>query len=181
MNPSIRYISVLRGINVSGQKLIKMEQLKEIYVSLNFTDVKTYIQSGNIGFNSSEKSEKKLCKAIFDKLLQTLRYEVPGFIRTTKEIAEIINRNPFHFRMNEKNHQLYITFLNEEPTPEMKQKLESFSRDVETFKIEQREVYSFIDKSFTGKILYSNNYIEKILKMQGTTRNWATVNKLLQL
>ena len=90
------FISILRGINVSGQKKIRMVDLKKLYESLGFSDVKTYIQSGNVIFKSdSNISDIQLAKKIEKAISEQYLFEVPVIIRTNKELEKNYFRQPF--------------------------------------------------------------------------------------
>lgn len=171
------YIALLRGINVSGQKLIKMDQLKSIFESLEFQNVKTYIQSGNVIFQSVEEDTNVLCNKIENKLRDILGYEVPVIIRTISELQEVIKQNPFSYNDIEK---LYFAFLSKEPTSEAKDKILSYKKGVDDFIVLNREVYIFCENGY-GNTIFSNNFFEKKLGVSATTRNWKTVNKILDI
>ena len=107
------YISILRGINVSGQKKIIMTDLLKLYEDLGFIDVKTYIQSGNVVFNSTKKvSNALLVKQIESKINEIYGFQVPVIIRTADDLEKIIASNPFKAESTE---NLYVTFLSNLP------------------------------------------------------------------
>ena len=95
-----KYISLLRGINVSGQKIIKMTELKDLYESLNFTNVTTYIQSGNVVFCSNEKDIKKIQKIIEQKIEEVYNFSVPTLLLTENKLKKILSNIPFEFSQN---------------------------------------------------------------------------------
>jgi uncharacterized protein (DUF1697 family) len=94
------FISMLRGINVSGQKKIRMAELRRLYESLDLVNVKTYVQSGNVVFDSMEQDTSKLAKLIEAQIEQFFGYSVSVFIRDTNDFQRIIASNPF---LNERN------------------------------------------------------------------------------
>lgn len=109
------YISILRGINVSGQKKILMTDLVQLYSDLGFTDVITYIQSGNVVIKSVKKVDNTLLvKQIESKIMEIYGFQVPFIIRTVVDLTRIIASNPF---INEIQENLYITFLSILPKP----------------------------------------------------------------
>jgi uncharacterized protein (DUF1697 family) len=171
------YIALLRGINVSGQKVIKMDALKGIFESMQYQNVKTYIQSGNVIFQADEDQYNQLVKEIEDKLLRELGYEVTVIIRTLGELKEIINQNPYHVSELKQDEKIYISFLSEKPTDEAVEVLQSFQNDIDDFRVQGREVYLLCRKGY-GKTLFSNQFIEKKLGVNATTRNWNSVNKI---
>ena len=165
-------ISMLRGINVSGQKIIKMEALKNLYASLNFKNVKTYIQSGNVIFECRETSPEILKKKIENKIKEKFGFDVVVFIRTKKELQKIIENNPFK---NEDG--LYVTFLTSVPSFVPTEEINKIKSSSEKFVVSGKEIYFFCPNGY-GKTKLSNNFFEKKLKVSATTRNWKTVNVL---
>ncbi|WP_129731302.1 DUF1697 domain-containing protein [Ectobacillus funiculus] len=171
------YIAFLRGINVGGKKIIKMEKLKDIFKSLYFQNVKTYIQSGNVIFDSTEESADILYK-IETELENVLGYKVTSIIRTADELEEIIKQNPFS--ASEDVEKQYVTFLHREPTVEAADRLMSYKNDVDDFCVTHREVFLLCGKGY-GKTKFSNHFLESKLDVLATTRNWKTVNKILNM
>src|SRR5690242_5830957 len=88
------YIALLRGINVGGHT-VKMERLRELFTELGFTRVRTYIQSGNVFFETAQTDRQILTQMIEQHLLQALGYEVPVFLRTIPELEQIVALDPF--------------------------------------------------------------------------------------
>src|SRR5215211_7651545 len=110
------YISMLRGINVSGQKKIQMTDLKVLYESLKFKDVTTYIQSGNIIFKTSEKiSDENLALKIERAIYKKYNFNVPVIIRSVEEMESTISTNPFLREQGINIEKLHVTFLAENP------------------------------------------------------------------
>src|SRR3989344_9460699 len=175
------YISILRGINVGGQKKIKMEELKKLYESLGFKNVRTYIQSGNVIFECLDTNLAKLIHQIEQNIKNSLGFNVIVFIRTKNEIQKLIKNNPFAKKDLSK---LYVIFLSDiktkPPTDEInntKDKTEEFTKDkTEEFFISGREIYLFCPNGY-GISKLSNNFFERKLNILATRRNWKTVNK----
>lgn len=174
------YISILRGINVSGQKSIRMIDLKALYESLGFTNVITYIQSGNVIFKtSSELNSNELAQKIEQAILKKYNFEVPVIIRSVKEWNIVTKNNPFIAPTIEEG-KLYVTFLNREPDKILLDSINKLDFTPEQFKITGKEIYLYCPNGY-GNTKLSNNFFEKKLKTQATTRNWNTVLKLLEL
>jgi uncharacterized protein (DUF1697 family) len=174
------YVAFLRAINVSGQKLIKMEDLRRMMEMPGISNVRTFIQSGNVLFDAKEKDAAKLTAKIEKQLFKELGYEVEVFLRTRSELQEILSNNPFKKANLSKSLALYITFLNDAPTADLKKALEGLSNDVDTFKISGRDVYALVVKD-GAKSLFSNMFIERKLKQKATGRNQTTLHKILDL
>lgn len=174
------YIALLRGINVSGQKIIKMEHLRAVFEEMQFTQVRTYIQSGNVVFEAEEQDTSLLEKKIEQKIEQVYSFQVPVMVRTSRELELVVEQNPIDITELSANEKIYVSFLSQEPNAEAVQVLESFESDIDDFHVHGREVYILIRAGY-GESLFSNNFLEKKLKVSATTRNWATVNKLIAM
>ena len=105
------FISMLRGINVSGQKKIKMAELRNLYESLGLANVQSYLQSGNVLFNSPEPDAENLAKSIESRIEETFGYAVPVLNRSVLEFQQVIDSNPFLNDRSEDPARLYVTFL----------------------------------------------------------------------
>jgi len=174
-----RFIALLRGINVSGQKKIKMSELKTLFENLKFQDVETYIQSGNVIFFSKEKSTTKIANKISSGIKNKYNFEVQLLILTPQEIKQALKNNPFIKRKKEIE-RLYATFLSAVPSIEMVNKLNEMSFLPEEYSINEKIIYLFLPNG-AGKAKLNNNYLENKLKVIGTTRNWKTVTTLSEL
>ncbi len=172
-----RYIALLRGINVSGQKLIKMEDLRQMFAAAGFSAVQTYIQSGNVIFEAAESDPATLRPQVEEMLAASLGYKVPTLIRTIPEMNAVIRDFPFAGTDLE-TVKLYVAFLADVPHPEKQSAWIALSNTVEVFHIRDREAYISILKETDQKVLFTNMLLEKKLGVVATTRNWATVNKL---
>jgi len=173
------YIALLRGINVSGQKKIKMADLRAHCEALGFEAVQTYIQSGNIVFQSGEKDPGKLEAIIEEKIQKEYGFEVSVLIRKPGEFSKILENNPFLKRGEDPN-RLAVTFLAEQPSPDRLEKLKEYDYSPEAYAIEGRTLYYFAPNGF-GRAKMSNNFFESKLKVACTTRNWKSVNVLADM
>ena len=113
------YISILRGINVSGQKKILMVDLKKVYESLGFTEVVTYIQSGNVLFNfNKNNSEFDLIQTIEKAIQDEYGFQVPVLVFTIDFLKNTVNENPFLKELDSDIEKLHVTYLAEIPSIE---------------------------------------------------------------
>ena len=175
----IRYVAFLKGINVSGQKLIKMEVLRQYFEMPGIKNIVTYIQSGNVVFDSKETDLGKLVLKIERQLLKQLGYEVMVVIRSLQQIKEAIERNPFSAEIEEDSRKLYIYFLSESPDQDVWSSLDKYKGPGEEYVITKTELY-FLSPGF-GNTKLTGSVIERKLGVIATARNWATVNKILAL
>ena len=173
-----RRIAILRGINVGGKRKILMTDLKSICEELGLKDVITYIQSGNLIFNSDKKNaelENDLEKAIANRF----GFDVPVIVRTQNELEKAIGNNPFYGKEADIG-QLHLTFLKEKPNNDCIEKVLTFNYEPDKFKIKDKDVFIFCTGTY-HKSKLTNNFFEKQLKVGATTRNWKTVLKLSEL
>lgn len=174
------YIAMLRGINVSGQKIIKMEHLRASFEALGFSEVKTYVQSGNVVFKAAKTSATSLAGKIAKKILADFRFSVSVLIRTTAELGEVLKQNPFAKVAGSEENKLYVTFLSEPAPKGAEALLKPLAAKTEQFQVCGREIYLHCPDGY-GNTKFSNNAIEKKLSIEATTRNWRTVNSLFEM
>lgn len=174
-----KFIALLRGINVSGQKKIKMSDLKLLFEEIGFQNVETYIQSGNVLFSSKDLSTNKLETNISSAIKGKFGFDVRVVILTPKEIEYIIKNNPF-IKKKKEIERLYVTFLSDSPSKENIQKLNSTDYSPEEYKIDGKQIYLFFPDGY-GKAKLNNNLFEHKLKLNATTRNWKTIKTLSEL
>ena len=174
------YISILRGINVSGQKLIKMDALRKMYENLGFQSVKTYVQSGNVIFKSKDFKIAGLEQTISRQIKKDFGFDVPVIVLTIDKLKKIIENSPFSKDLSKDASFLHVTFLSSKP--------KSFEREVIETKRSNKEEISFSDDAVYlycpdgyGISKLSNNFLETKLKVGATTRNWKTTNELLKI
>lgn len=175
----LTYIALLRGINVSGKKLIKMTDLKELFEARRFLNVQTYIQSGNVIFSSTEKSTDKIKNIISKSIKQKFGFDVGIQVITPDMIEYVLRNNPFIKKKKEVD-RLYVTFLSDKPSEESINKLGTVNYSSEEYFIDQKLIYLYYPNGI-GRAKLSNNQFENKLKVEATTRNWKTINKLWEL
>lgn len=174
------YISLLRGINVSGKNLISMKDLKEIYENCGFKNIQTYIQSGNVLFQYKRETTKILEKKLQQSLLELKGMNVPFFIYEFQTFKAIYNNNPY---LDEKEHSkegLYFLFLQRTPEKIDISPILNKKADHESFIQEGTIVYLSFPNGL-GKTKLTNTFFEKTLKTSGTIRNRNTVLKLIEM
>lgn len=176
-----RYISILRGINVGGNRKILMADLKNLYEKLEFSNVQTYIQSGNVIFESDRHdSNAELEQLIQQATSETLKFDVPVIVRTAQEMAESIANNPFWNEKDADIDRLHLTFLKEMPTPEKLEKIKTMAFPPDKYEIIGKEIFIFCSAGYSDSKL-TNQFFENKLGIPATTRNWKTVMKLHEL
>ncbi len=172
-----RWIAFLRAINVGGHT-VKMDHLRKLFEALGYSNVATFIASGNVIFESPAESAQTLETQIERHLQQALGYDVATFIRTPSELAAIANYQPFtSAELDAAGHSLYIAFLPAPPTAESQHKLMALRSTVDDFQIHGREVY-WLCRTKMSESAFSGAILEKTIRMPATIRNSTTVKKL---
>jgi uncharacterized protein (DUF1697 family) len=172
-----KYVAFLRAINVGGHT-VKMDYLRGLFEALGFTNVETFIASGNVIFDSPSRSTRALGRKIEASLELTLGYAVATFIRSTSELSEIASHKPFSdAELSAAGITLYIGFMAASPSDAAKQKLLAVSLKTDDFHLNGREVYWLCRTKF-GDSEFSGARLEKVLGLAATLRNSTTVKKL---
>ncbi len=171
-----RYIAFLRAINVGGHT-VKMDDLRQLFESLGFSSVETFIASGNVVFETTAKDARALEKKIEKKLREALGYDVTTFIRTEAELADIANYQPFRRSQLDAAVALNIAFLAEPLDDQSQRKLMALKTDIDDFHVHGREIYWLCRKK-QSESTFSNAVLEKTLNRRSTLRGVDTVKKM---
>ncbi len=171
-------IAILRGINVGGKRKVLMDDLKLLCSKIGLLNVRTYIQSGNIIFNSSG-SNKDIEDQLENAIEEKYGFSVPVIVRTHNELISTINNNPFYTSDTDIN-KLHLTLLKNVPKKEGIIQAQTFNYNPDLFSIENKDVFIYCEGKYHQTKL-SNTFFEKQLKVQASTRNWKTILKLLEL
>jgi uncharacterized protein (DUF1697 family) len=174
------YISILRGINVSGQKLIKMDALRKSYENLGFQNVKTYVQSGNVIFTDNDTDCRRLEQEISRQIEKDFEFDVPVIVLTIDKLKQITDNNPFLKDLNRDPTYLYVTFLSSTPELNDYKQIEDKKQNGEEIFFSDYAVYLYCPNGY-GRTKLNNNFLEAKLKVGATTRNWKTTNELLKI
>ncbi len=173
----ITYITLLRGINVSGKNPIKMAELRTSLSGLDFSDLKTYIQSGNIVFKSKLKNEGRISNSIKEIIKKDFGFEVPTMTFTEEYLNNIIEKNPYLKDSSIELKTLHVTFLAEKPTAEKIKEIKNSDFLPDSFALGENAIYVHCPNGY-GRTKINNTFFEKKLSVQATTRNWKTTLKL---
>ncbi len=171
------YIALLRGINVSGHKKIPMAELRELLSNIRLHNVRTYIQSGNVVFQSKITDNSKLENVINQAILSHFGFDVPVFVKTHSELQSILDACPFS---EEKMESSYFILLNSEPENNDIVEIQKISSDKEEFVIASNCIFIFYAIG-AGKAKLGTNWFEKKLKVSMTARNYRTMMKLIDM
>jgi uncharacterized protein (DUF1697 family) len=172
------YVALLRGINVAGN-ILKMDRLRAIWSEMGFSNVQTYLQSGNIVFEAGG-IPLDWRERIEQKLVGETRLPVAVIVRSAGELGKVIVGNPFLKAGGVDESKLHVTFLENSSTKEAVQRLGEIISGQDGYRVVNREVYLHCPDGY-GRTKLSNNRLEKVLAMRATTRNWNTVKALHEL
>ena len=174
------YISILRGINVGGQKIIKLDALRKMYENLGFKSVKTYFQSGNVIFKSKDFKISVLEQNISRQIKKDFGFDVPVIALTIDKLKKIIDDNPLSKDIRKDASFLLVTFLSSKPKSFEREVIESKRSAKEEISFSEDAVYLYCPDGY-GISKLSNSFLETRLKVGATTRNWRTTNELLKI
>lgn len=174
----MKYVAFLRGINVGGKNKIKMETLREVCSALGYENVKTYINSGNIIFETAKTSDKILAAKIEAEIEKEFGLKIKTIVRSIDEIKELVENNPFAGEF-ENDKDVHVFFLDEEMPAEKSELLLSNNTENEKYFVRNREIFCHLRVGVLDSLM-GKDYIAKKLKISSTARNWRTVNKILE-
>lgn len=174
-----RYIAFLRGINVGGHRKILMADLKSLFLKMGFSNVITYIQSGNIVFDTESSLNCKIAAELIQKeIKQEFGFDVPTIVLATEDYSNTISQNPF--LKEYPIEKLFLTMLSENPKKELLEKVNSLSFLPDQFVIIGRYIFGYCEGKY-HQTKISNQFFEKQLDVSATSRNWRTVLKMASL
>jgi uncharacterized protein (DUF1697 family) len=174
------FVSLFRGINVGGHKPIRMDELKDLYESLGFKDVVTYIQSGNVVCTSDDTDLAQLPKQIEDGFAQKFGFHAKVMVRTSDEFREIIANNPFQNQPMKESKWVVVLFLATRLESSALEDLQKTYVGPEELYLIGQEVYIYYPNGI-GRSKLSHTLLEKKLKTIGTARNWNTILQLQKM
>jgi uncharacterized protein (DUF1697 family) len=171
------YIVLFRGINVGGNKVVKMETLRTVMIKAGFTDVKTYIQSGNLVLTSNQTA-RRVDETISRLFPTTFGFESRISIRNIDEWNCMIAKNPYP-EADENPKSLHAVILDGGPTEAALAEFETKAVELESFTLRNRVLYLYTPDGFgTSKLALA---LDKVLKVPLTARNWRTVLTLQKM
>jgi len=173
-----RQVALLRGINLGRNKRIAMADLRKLVEGLGYEEVRTHLQSGNVVFTTAD-SPARAAKAIEGELDAKLGMDVRVLIRTDRELAGVVERNPLGDVMTDPT-RLFVTFLSAKPDARRVRGIDPSKFVPDVFRVGDREVYVWCPNGYAGTKL-NHAFWEKQLGLTGTARNWRTVTRLLEL
>jgi uncharacterized protein (DUF1697 family) len=169
-------VALLRGINVGGKNKLPMVELAALFEESGCTEVRTFIQSGNVIFRAPKKTTARLAGIVAEKIAQRYGYRTPVILRSMDQMREVAAGNPFPG--GEEN--LHVMFLQDRPNAQQIAVLDPDRSPPERFMVRGAEVYLHLLLG-AGQSKLTNAWFDSRLTTVSTIRNWRTVTKLLEL
>lgn len=170
------FVALLRAVNVGGTGVIRMAALKDVCEALGFGDVRTLLQSGNVVF-TAKGSDKTIAGKLAGAIESGHGFKPAVIVRTAREIADVIARNPFPAEAKSDPSHLLVAFLAGAPDRGASERVAAIKTDKEKLRLSGRELYIHYAGG-VGKSKVANTVLEKALGVPATARNWNTVTKL---
>jgi len=175
-----QYVALLRAINVGGNTVIQMAALRNLFAELGLKNARTRLQSGNVVFTAGRASPAAASKKIETALAERFGKDIRVIVRTPEELANVTGRNPFPDAAREEPGRLLVFFLAGKPTDAAAKALNQLKPANERFRLDGTELFVHYEQG-AGTSKFTGALIERTLGVQGTARNWNTINKLIAL
>jgi uncharacterized protein (DUF1697 family) len=173
-----RYVAFMRAINVAGHASVRMSDVREAFAAAGCRNVRTYIQSGNIVFESPAREAAAILQKARRKLRHVLDDEPDILCRTVREIEDLVRQTPFKNIDAGSGIKLYVAFLSQKPRRRPQLPLVSPKEALEAIAMSEREVFVVSRRKRNGFFGFPNNFVEQELGVSATTRNWSTITKI---
>ena len=174
------YIALLRGINIGAKKRIRMADLKALVEGLGFTNVQTYVNSGNVVFDSATRQDDThLADQIAAALNTRHKLDVPVVVRSAAEMARIVANNPFPNEA-EDHKTVHVAFLGEVPASSLVDALADVDKGDDDYRVVGKDIYLHYPNKMSGAVFMPMGF-DKALKVISTSRNWRTVVTLAEM
>ena len=173
------YAALLRGVNVGGKNKLPMRELSTMFTDAGCTDVAHYIQSGNVVFRAPASVSERIAAVIEERVQARFGFTPPVVVRTKRELASVVRENPFVAR-GEDEAKLFVMFLAERPSASRVAALDPRRSQGDEFIVKGKDIFMCLGAG-AAKTKLTNDYFDRTLATTSTSRNWRTVQKLLEL
>jgi uncharacterized protein (DUF1697 family) len=173
------YVALLRGINVGGKRSLPMKKLAEAFAGAGCSDVRTYIQSGNVVFRAPPALAPKLASALPRAVAKVAGFDVPVVIRSADELRAAVKKNPF-LKSGTAPELCHLMFLADVPEAARSKQLDATRSPPDELALVGRDVYLKLPNGVARSKL-TNAYFDSTLATVSTLRNWRTVVTLLEM
>ena len=160
--------------------MIKMDALRQLFADLGFTNIQTYIQSGNLVFQDKQADLRKLENKIAKAITEKFSFDVPVIVKEFDELKQIISDNPFLTDKTKDIAHLHVTFLADKPDQASFNIIKGGQYQADELHLIDKAIYLYCPNSYSNSKL-TNSFLESKLKITATTRNWKTTNELINI
>jgi uncharacterized protein (DUF1697 family) len=175
-----KHLALLRGINVSGHNMIKMDALKKMLESMGFQNVETYIQTGNVFVDSEDDNAASVGFKIKQEISKVFGHDVPVVMVSKSDLELCFKNNPYLKEKDCDTKKLYVAFISKELSPLALNDLKISNFKPDEAAIDSSRIYIKYAVG-AGKTKLDQKYIEKKINVTATIRNWNTVTTLLSM
>ena len=173
------YVALLRGINVGGKNKLPMSDLVAMFAKAGCSNVRNYIQSGNIVFRAGTKLAERIPALITASIADRFGYQIPVILRTADELREVCLSNPF-LKTGADIERLHVVFLADQPGKANVAALDPNRSPPDAFIVRGREIFLRLPNG-AARTKLTNGYFDSVLATISTMRNWKTVLKLFEM
>jgi len=177
----MKYVALLRAINVGGNHIVRMEELRRAFKVAGYSNISTLLATGNVIFESSNEDIEELTDSLEIFLRKRFGFEIPVLLRTMDNIKALFASDPFKGIKVTNETRLYVSFLSEPKKPSMKIPYESENGLFKILRVTPEEVCCMLTLTQDGDSTKLMNIVEKEFGKRVTTRNWNTIKKLVLL
>ena len=174
------YVAFIRAINVGGRAVVRMTDVRDAFVRAGCERVRTCIQSGNVLFESSGSDVGAQCGRVCARITELTGTKAGMSVRRLADLERLVKADPFTGFESDPGIKLYVAFLERKPPVRPKLPVISAREALEAFAMKSLEVFIVSRRKPNGFYGFPNNFVEKELAVPATTRNWNTVQKVLQ-
>ena len=174
------YVAFLRAINVGGSSIVRMADLREAFLTAGCRNVRTYIASGNVLFESRVNNDLALARKIRRAIAERVAMEPAIMLRSLKDLEALVERDPFRKLRHDRTAKFYVAFLAEAPSTSVRFPLTHEKEALDVIGVTGRDAFVVSRPKANGFYGFPNTFLEQALGAVGTTRNWSTVSKLVE-
>jgi uncharacterized protein (DUF1697 family) len=173
----VKHVAFLRAVNVAGHNRLPMAKLRAFFAGLGFAEARSLLQSGNVVFSGGSRTAAQLEHFLERETAARLGLQTSYFVRSSKELSELIKRNPLRLPAGSDPSRLVVVLLKEKPQAAAVAALRAAHRGPEILGVRGRHAYVFYPEGI-GRATLTTAVIEAKLRARGTGRNWNTLLRL---
>jgi uncharacterized protein (DUF1697 family) len=175
------YVAFIRAINVAGHPRIRMNAVRDAFAAAGCRQVRTYIHSGNVIFDSPGQERARLLEKVRARLGCMLHDECDIMLRSARWVQDLVKAAPFKDVESGSGTKLYVAFLSRRPRIKLRLPLVSSTDALEIVAASGNEAFVISRRKENGFFGFPNNFVEKEFGVPATSRNWSTITRIVRL